>query len=286
MCQYCNPPHFVQLTSSISPTPILKFSLFVPSERCERGSVARLSGERERCQHRLSGQCHGRSDGSDAGLNWHESYFPNSPTAWTGWCDRVRAFVTVAALLGSAMSAEAQVIGNHTAPREMKSTPELMRWPETHVPGLDRIVAEGLARSPVAMENELRQLAAEATRDSAAAAVLPRVHARWDGYGRQEERRDRAGSQSGFKQWYDVSVEQPLYHWGALTNQKRLGEIRRAIAQGEIREARRKLVEELRRAYAELITRRLELGVLHRRLDLARGALAEMDASEREFIVR
>lgn len=184
------------------------------------------------------------------------------------WRRGARRLALVSLVCGWAVLATAQ-----------EQQPDLLRLPEQTLPGLREIVADALTRAPAAVDAELKLLEADATRLSAAAAVLPRVSANLDGYLRYEERRDRAGSEVGFKYFYNVVLEQPLYHWGALANQKRIGEIRRALAQGEVREARNALVLEIRAQYAELTVRRLELAVLRDELEAARRGLRTAERS-------
>jgi outer membrane protein TolC len=56
---------------------------------------------------------------------------------------------------------------------------------------------------------------------------------------------------------YALALSQPLYHWGALHNTARIGEIQQNIAQGQYREGYRLLAQTLRGEYLRLILLKL-----------------------------
>jgi outer membrane protein TolC len=161
-------------------------------------------------------------------------------------------------VLGVVLSAGAGVVPAPT--QEME--------PEQLIAGLESVIERALAQSPRAVDGELRRRAAEARREASASVTLPRVSAGAEGSWRHETRRDSGRSSTGFKYFYNFSLEQAVYHWGALSNEKAIGRIRHAIAQGEVDVAMQELRVELTRQYAELIGRRLELQAARRQLAL------------------
>jgi len=59
---------------------------------------------------------------------------------------------------------------------------------------------------------------------------------------------------------YNFSVTQPLYHWGALQNNTRVGELQLRMTQGQTAEGYRMLVQEIRAQYLGLVIKKNQPG--------------------------
>jgi outer membrane protein TolC len=134
-----------------------------------------------------------------------------------------------------------------------------LRLPETVLPGLEPLLKAALDASPRMLQGRLNMLAAEAGEQEARAALYPQVSAGAGVEGRQEVRQDLAGTKYSVKYAYGLVLSQPLWHWGALANRARLGEIQRQLAEDDLAGAQRTLVLELRAQYTGLIVRGQEL---------------------------
>ena len=103
------------------------------------------------------------------------------------------------------------------------------------------------------VSRELDLEIAEQDRIQARAGLLPGI----GGYMNLEKARDvRADinyAQNEQIMQYDVRLTQPVYHWGEVRNNARMGEIRNKIAQGQYKEGYRLLVADLRAKYLNLI---------------------------------
>ncbi|MEI6861013.1 MAG: TolC family protein [Verrucomicrobiota bacterium] len=128
-----------------------------------------------------------------------------------------------------------------------------LRLPEALLPGLQPILASALEASPRVLQSRLAVAVARAGEDLARAGLNPTLSAGAGVDGRQEIRRDLAGTQYSFKFSYGLVATLPLWHWDALANRARMGEIQRQLAEQNLAEARRNLVLELRAQYAGLV---------------------------------
>jgi len=79
---------------------------------------------------------------------------------------------------------------------------------------------------------------------------------------------------------YNFSLSQPLYHWGALQNNTRIGELQLRMAQGQTAEGYRILVQEIRAQYLQLIIKKATLAKVRLSQKLAEDNFA---VSESKF---
>ncbi len=137
--------------------------------------------------------------------------------------------------------------------------------PEQLFPQLDGILKKAVQQSPRMLSRALDLEIAENNRIAARSGMLPSVGASYSYYkskDRQSLLYDTPGSSSSStytltKTPYSASISQPLYHWGALQNNAKIGEIQQSITQGQYREAYRLLVQSLRGEYMRLILLKL-----------------------------
>lgn len=138
-------------------------------------------------------------------------------------------------------------------------TTELERLPEILRPELHVLVNEALAASPQLLLSRLETEMAAASAREAASGLYPRAVLYTQFNYQQETRRDVPGTLASTKHYYDVAVEQALFHWNAQANRARLGAVRRAIAETDLAEANRQLAFEIYDRYLQLIWRRADV---------------------------
>lgn len=131
----------------------------------------------------------------------------------------------------------------------------LLHLPERQLPGLQAWVDAAVEAAPRVIEARLQKLTAEAAEEETRSLTRPRA----DAFGDFSYRENSETQDGSFKPYYNVSAEQPLWHWSALTNQKRIAEIQKKLAANDYAEARRTLILEIRRAYLDLVLKKLSL---------------------------
>ncbi|MDP2137326.1 MAG: TolC family protein, partial [Candidatus Didemnitutus sp.] len=146
--------------------------------------------------------------------------------------------------------------------------------PERVVSGLDPILIQATSQSPRMLSRALELEIAENNRIMARASVLPSVGASYRRYESKDERADVAGTLPTSKIYYDISINQPLFHWGERRNLAKIGEIQKSIAAGNHAEAYRFLVQELRQKYLDLIVLRQQVNRERLFLNYAKGEVA------------
>lgn len=161
---------------------------------------------------------------------------------------RIRLLFAVGAVCGFASFLQAQS-SNRTA------------WPlpETYFPGLKTCLESAVRQSPRMIARNTEEAIAEAERIAARAGQLPSVRAYGNYYPWIQDKRGSSETTTTQKTAYNFAAEQPVYHWGALHNATRIGELRQKITQGQTAEAYRGLVAEIRSAYLQLVLKRLSL---------------------------
>ncbi|MDP3071575.1 MAG: TolC family protein [Opitutaceae bacterium] len=146
--------------------------------------------------------------------------------------------------------------------------------PEDHLPGLRAILATAFERSPHLLEAEYRRAEREARVLIDDSARLPGVSGRLNYASNDTSISSTNSSQSratGF--FYNLSVSQALFHWGALKNQSEIARIRVAIEQRKFDVAYRVLAVVLRKAYLALIVEKARLRYARASLALLRADL-------------
>ena len=133
-----------------------------------------------------------------------------------------------------------------------------LRLPETLLPDLQPLLATALAGSSQAIQGRLSIEAARGAEMESKSVVKPHLSLVAGAEARQEFRADIPGVHYDFAATYDLSLVQPLWHWGALDNQVRVGRIQRELAESDFAEARRDLTFEVRTQYVALIMDRLD----------------------------
>lgn len=175
-------------------------------------------------------------------------------------------------------SPEADVAAEATVQAE--SEPVDFPRAEAIFPQLEPILVHALAQSPRMIQENLALVAAAYDRYVEKTVLYPRIA----GYGQfNVQREDRvtdtgdgdssAEPETVAKTYYDVTLTQPLFHWGALKAQADIGRLRYQLAERNYREVYQGLANEIRDAYLRLVVARIAQRNQRIELDRARQQL-------------
>ncbi len=149
------------------------------------------------------------------------------------------------------------------------------------MPGLQAVLENALNASEAAQLQQYFEEEARGRRVASRAAVLPSL--RTSVSLRQEEEQGSA-DESSFEDRvvYDLTLSQPLYHWGARDSEKEIGSLRYDIETLNASQTASQIVQNTRRGYMGLVIAKQELEASSRSLELKREAVArqrkEVDA--------
>lgn len=132
--------------------------------------------------------------------------------------------------------------------------------PENYLPGLKRLLETAVQQAPRMIARNTDEIIAEAERTALRAGQLPSMRAYGSYYPWTQDRRgDASETTTTEKVAYNIFLEQPVFHWGALKEASRIGELKVRISQGDTVEAYRLLISEIRSQYLQLIFKRLNV---------------------------
>jgi outer membrane protein TolC len=133
--------------------------------------------------------------------------------------------------------------------------------PESMFPQLETILSQAVAQSPTMLARSIDQEIAENDRKVARSGLLPSVGGYYRYWWAQDKRSDRPDMDrvETDKQFYDLSINQPVFHWGERKNNDKIGAIRLALAGQNYREAYRVLADTIRTSYFRLINDKLRV---------------------------
>ncbi len=142
--------------------------------------------------------------------------------------------------------------------------------PENYLPALKGILSTAVSQSPRMVARNAENAAAEGNRLVMRAGQLPSVSGYFNYYPWDRQvRADLPEPTTSNKLAYNLSLYQPIYHWGALQNNTRIGELQLRMAQGQTAEGYRILVQEIRSLYLQLIIKKAALGKARLSLQMA-----------------
>ncbi|MEO6003549.1 MAG: TolC family protein [Opitutus sp.] len=173
--------------------------------------------------------------------------------------------------------------------------------PEKYFPTLQTLIDSASKQSPRMVARNTENAVAEANRISARAGQLPAAGGYASYYPWVTENRAVAGSTPGGgslpdavlhpkKLSYSFSITQPIFHWGALANSTKIGELGQKITEGQSADVYRLLVDEIRGQFLQVVT--LKAGLARARfnqkiaddqLTLARSKLEKHVISEADM---
>ncbi|MDR1009866.1 MAG: TolC family protein [Opitutaceae bacterium] len=166
--------------------------------------------------------------------------------------------------LGASESGQAAAVSSEVAPAAAVVPAEegsaavarlQAELPERKFPGFDAILQKALVNGPSIIMREWDAAAAAEDSRGARAPMLPSLNATVNTGVTYEQRRAPSGSydRTFTAVLYSVGFYQPVYHWGALSDNYKIGQIRRAMAERNIAETRRVLAIDVRRRYFDVI---------------------------------
>ena len=144
-------------------------------------------------------------------------------------------------------------------------------------PQLKAVLVRAAEQSPRMLSQNLDRAAAEGDMIQAKAGLYPSLGGFYQITKAQDRREDQPGTLDSDKVFYNISITQPVFHWGERMNHARIGEIRRQIADENFKEAYRLLAHEIRSAYLDLVMGKIQLGKITYSRDLALEALANAE---------
>jgi outer membrane protein TolC len=146
--------------------------------------------------------------------------------------------------------------------------------PETIFPELADLLAEAATQSPRMLAQAINSDIFAGNVQVARAGMLPQLGASVTQTWGEEERTSGQAFDTD-KLAYQVSLSQPLYHWGTLRNNLRVAKLSQLIGQGRTEEAYNALAAEVRAQYLQLIRKQQTLELLRFRQIQAERRLAQ-----------
>ena len=135
--------------------------------------------------------------------------------------------------------------------------PSSLPLPETYFPALKEILSTAVSQSPRMIARNADNAAAEGNRIVMRSGQLPSVGGYYGYYPWQRDwRADLPRYADVARVNYSLSINQPIYHWGALQNNTHIGEIQLRMTEGQTAEGYRILVQEIRAQYLGLIIKK------------------------------
>ncbi|MEO7599003.1 MAG: TolC family protein [Opitutus sp.] len=142
--------------------------------------------------------------------------------------------------------------------------------PESYFPALKSMIDSAAKQAPRILVRNSENALAEANRITARAGQLPSAGGYASYYPWVTETRAVAGSTPAGatnpdqilhpkKLAYSFNVIQPVYHWGALRDNTRIGELQQKLALGVSADSYRILVEEIRAQYMQVVVNKAAL---------------------------
>lgn len=132
--------------------------------------------------------------------------------------------------------------------------------PETYFPALKGILSTAVSQSPRMIARNAENAVSEGNRLVMRSGQLPSVTGFFNYYPYDRQvRADLSNPTNSAKLSYNLSLNQPIYHWGALQNNTRIGELQLRMTQGQTSEGYRILVQEIRSMYMALVVKKAAL---------------------------
>ncbi|MBC2605075.1 TolC family protein [Pelagicoccus albus] len=126
------------------------------------------------------------------------------------------------------------------------------KLPEALIPELKTVIDSALQNSDTVLDRQLAEREAYGKRMSARSAVLPSLGTN---VAVRQEKDDDTDGEAGFEDRviYNVTLSQPLYHWGSKRSQKQIGELGYGIEKLNTAIALESLASRIRSAYLNLV---------------------------------
>lgn len=131
--------------------------------------------------------------------------------------------------------------------------------PEAHFPQLAKAIRNASGQSPHRRLAEIElELAYEARRE-AASVLWPTVAGFARLHHARDDRADIAATVATNKAFYDLTLTQPLFHWGALRSRVRTADLQLETAKARVQAGYAQTVHELRQSFLQMILKKAQL---------------------------
>lgn len=151
---------------------------------------------------------------------------------------------------------------------------DLPRLPEDVFPSLQPYLQHAVAESPRMLLQRLNLEIAQGDKLQNRAGLLPSVGGYYSKSQTQDERQDLPGQRlDTSKTYYNISVTQPVFYWGARVNAYKMSVIREKISHDQYEDAYRQLLVEIRNAYLGLVSLKCQIAAARFNESLAHEAL-------------
>ena len=164
------------------------------------------------------------------------------------------------------------------APLVCAQSPSSLAVPEDYFPGLKTLLETALQQSPRMIARNAEEVIAEAYKAEVRAAQLPSIggYASYSPYTRERrgEAPDPVVIGNNERVAYNFSLNQPVFHWGALRSGTKIAELRQKMTEGGTADAYRLLVEQIRAQYLSLVSGKIMLARARFSQQVADDALA------------
>lgn len=142
------------------------------------------------------------------------------------------------------------------------SSDTALPMPEDYFPGLKSLLETAVKQSPRMLARNTEEAVAESNRIVYRSGQLPSASGYFTYYPWDRQTRDYGTGSAPVnvtKIGYGLSLSQPVFHWGAVQANTRIGALQLKIAKGQTGEAYRALAYEIRASYLQLIMRKAGL---------------------------
>lgn len=152
-----------------------------------------------------------------------------------------------------------------------------MPLPESTMPGLEALVRSALSKSPRTMARDFDLLNAQYSEMISSSRQYPQVGGNFQFQVREEDQGETAGRHVIERSYYNLTINQAIWHWGTVRASTKVGELGTLIAEHNLEAARREIALEVRSTYLGLILQKI--GVRNARFNerLARENLARQE---------
>jgi outer membrane protein TolC len=128
--------------------------------------------------------------------------------------------------------------------------------PERLFPGLDQILREAMSQSPGIVLRNLDLEIAKGDELQAKAGLYPTIGGSLTYEESRESREGIANTYNAEILNYSFGITQPIWRWRTVSNNAKIGEIRRLMAERQYQEGYRMFAQQIRGGYIDLVVRR------------------------------
>ena len=172
------------------------------------------------------------------------------------------------------------VLMTTTGANASSSGEENVQLPEDVLPQLKPLLEQAMQQSPKVLERNLDLLMADADGYMARSASLPSAGGYVSYQKTEETQTGLINSGTGDKFYYNFSINQAVWHWGALQAARKISRIDRDLAQMNYEAAYRALAAEIRSAYLGLVLQKM---VVRNTEDAARLAQENLNRQQARY---